>query len=105
MNTDNNNINVKGGRSPRKFSPEFKFNVVLESFITGNAAGTAARHSIHTTQLNAWRRLLKQKGTGVFNLKNDKDHEYNRKLDQLEKIIGRITIENEILKKTQEMIG
>lgn len=105
MDANNNNINVKNNKSPRKFSSEFKFNVVLESFITGNAAETAARHSIHVTQLNAWRRLLKQKGTGVFNLKNDKDDEFRRKVDQLEKIIGRITIENEILKKTQEMIG
>lgn len=105
MDTNNNNLKVKSGKSPRKFSPEFKFNVVLESFITGNAAETSARHDIHVTQLNAWRRLLKQKGTGVFNLKNDKDHEYRRKIDQMEKIIGRVTIENEILKKTQEMIG
>lgn len=103
---ENTNIKTNGnGKSPRKFSPEFKFNVVLESFITGNSAATASRHGIHITQLNAWKRLLKSKGADMFNLKNDKDYRYQQTVDQLEKIIGRITIENEILKKTQEMIS
>lgn len=92
-------------KSPRKFSPEFKFNVVLESFITGNSAACAARHGIHITQLNIWRKLLKHKGVNVFNLKDNKDNDIQKKIDQLEKIIGRITVENEILKKTQEMIN
>ncbi len=92
------------GKSVRKFSPEFKFNVVLESFITGNASATAARHDIHITQLNTWRKLLKQKGTDLFNLDKSVANTFQKRLDQLEKIIGRITIENQILKKTEELI-
>jgi transposase-like protein len=91
--------------SQRKFSEEFKFNVVLESFITGNVAATAARHNIHLSQLNMWRKRLKVEGPKLYAFRKGKRTENQRQLDQLEKIIGRLTIENQILKKTQEMIA
>lgn len=93
-----------GGKTPRKFSEDFKFNVVLESFISGDMAATAARHSVHVSQLNNWRKQLKTEGPKLFTFRKGKGSEAQRQLDQLEKIIGRITIENQILKKTQEMI-
>jgi transposase-like protein len=101
---DNVPAQTSTGRTVRKFSPEFKFNVVLESFITGNVSATAARHDIHITQLNAWRRILKQKGTDLFNLDKSVSNAFQKRIDQLEKIIGRITVENQILKKTEELI-
>lgn len=92
------------GKSPRKFSEDFKFNVVLESFITGNLAATAARHNLHVTLLNNWRKQLKNEGPKLFAFRKGNNHQEQRMIDQLEKIIGRLTIENQILKKTQEMI-
>ena len=92
------------GKSPRKFSEDFKFNVVLESFITGNVAETAARHNIHVTLVNNWRKQLKNEGPKLFAFRKGYNNQEHRMIDQLEKIIGRLTIENQILKKTQEMI-
>ena|SRR3989344_4546019 len=100
----NTNTVVLGGKSPRKFSTDFKFNVVLESFITGNLAATAARHNIHITLLNNWRKQLKNEGPKLFAFRKSHASQEQRNNDQLEKIIGRLTIENQILKKTQEMI-
>jgi len=82
------------GKSPRKFSQDFKFNVVLESFISGDMAVTAARHNIHVSQLNNWRKQLKTEGPKLFTFRKGKGSEAQRQLDQLEKIIGRLTIEN-----------
>lgn len=92
------------GKSPRRFSEDFKFNVVLESFITGDLSATADRHNIHVTLLNNWRKQLKNEGPKLFTFRKGKGTEHQRMIDQLEKIIGRLTIENQILKKTQEMI-
>ena len=98
-NTDNSVSN-----SPRKFSQDFKFNVVLESFVSGNAAATAARHNIHVSLVNNWRKQLQNEGPKLFAFRKGNQTQTQRNIEQLEKIIGRITIENQILKKTQEMI-
>jgi len=92
------------GKSPRKFSEDFKFNVVLESFITGDISATAARHNVHVTLVNNWRKQLKNEGPKLFAFRKGKNNQEQKVIDQLEKIIGRLTIENHILKKTQEMI-
>lgn len=101
----NTNTVVPGGRSPRKFSTDFKFNVVLESFITGNIAATAARHNLHVSLVINWRKQLKNEGPKLFAYRKSRASQEQRNTDQLEKIIGRLTIENQILKKTQEMIA
>ena len=93
------------GKSPRKFPKNFKLNVVLESFATGNTAATAARHGIHVSQLNDWRRLLKNSGPDLYTPRRGKKNNYQKQINQLETIIGRLTIENHILKKTQEMLA
>lgn len=92
-------------RKPRKFSPEFKLNVVLESYARGNVSATAERNGIHVTQLNSWRKQLLQQGVKAFLPENKRKPEQERKIEELEKIIGRLTIQNEILKKTQELLG
>ena len=92
------------GKSPRKFSEDFKFNVVLESFITGDISATAARHNVHVTLVNNWRKQLKNEGPKLFAYRKGHNNQEQRMIDTLEKIIGRLTIENQILKKTQEMI-
>ena len=91
--------------SPRRFNENFKFNVVLESFITDNVSATASRHGIHISQLNRWRRKLKEKGPGLFEFRKSSKSAEQKKIEQLEKIIGKITVENHILKKTQEMLS
>lgn len=92
------------GKSPRRFTESFKFNVVLESFISGNVTATAARHNIHVSLVNNWRKQLQNQGPKLFEFRKGNKTQDQNTIDQLEKIIGRLTIENQILKKTQEMI-
>jgi transposase-like protein len=92
-------------KTQRKFTPQFKFNLTLESFVTGNASATASRHGVHITQLNIWRKQLKTRGPGIYEPARSRKNEHQRELDQLEKIVGRLAIENEVLKKTQEMLA
>lgn len=92
------------GKTLRKFSEDFKFNVVLESFISGNVAATAARHNIHVSLVNNWRKQLQTQGPKLFEFRKGNRTQEQNTIDQLEKIIGRLTIENQILKKTKDLI-
>ena len=96
---------MTGAKKQRKFSPEFKLNVVLESYASGNASETADRHSIHITQLNTWRKKLLTDGVRAFLPKRQGMSTEQKKLEEYEKIIGRLTIQNELLKKTQELLA
>ena len=94
-----------GQKKQRKFSPEFKLNVVLEGYATGNWSATAERHGLHITQVRVWKKQLLKDGARTFLPKRKRMTTEQRKIEELEKIIGRITIENELLKKTQELLG
>jgi len=94
-----------GKKKQRKFSPEFKLNVVLESYAGGNISATANRHSLHITQIRNWRKQLLSQGTKAFMPMRKRMTADQRKVEQLEKIIGRLTIQNELLKKTQELLS
>ena len=92
-------------KKQRKFSPEFKLNVVLEGYASGNWSATAKRHGLHIAQVRIWKKQLLKDGARTFLLKRKRMTGQQRKIEQLEKIIGRIIIENELLKKTQELLG
>lgn len=55
-----------GKRKQRKFSPEFKLNVVLEGYATGNWSATAERHGLHITQVRVWKKQLLKDGAKTF---------------------------------------
>lgn len=88
----------------RKFTPQFKLNAVLESYASSNASATADRHGIHITQLNNWKKKLLKEGAKTFLPKRKKMNEQEKKLEEYKKIIGNLTIQNELLKKTQELL-
>ena len=91
-------------RKPRKFDKQFKFNVVLESFVAGSVAATASRHNIHISQLNSWRKRLKAEGPDLFVFRKSKRTDEQKEIEYLQKIIGQLTIENHLLKKTEELL-
>jgi transposase-like protein len=92
-------------KKPRTFKPEFKLNIVLEAFATGNFAGTAAKHGIHISQINNWKKQLLVSGAEIFKSSRVKKSHQQSQLDELKRIIGDLTIENQILKKTAELLS
>ena len=93
------------GKTKKQFTNEFKLNTVLEGYATGNFSSTAARHGIHMTQINRWKQLLLEKGGVVYAAGKEAKNEFQLKIDQMEKTIGRLALENDILKKTRELLG
>ncbi len=92
------------GRTKKKFTHEFKLNVVLEGYATGNFSQVSARHGVHMTQITRWKQQLLQSGDAIYGSQTSNRSEGQMKIDQMEKTIGRLALENDILKKTQELI-
>ena len=92
------------GKTKQKFTNEFKLNVVIEGYATGNFSQVSARHGVHMTQIAKWKQQLLGSGDAVYGSKKTNRSEEQVKIDQMEKTIGRLALENDILKKTQELI-
>ena len=92
------------GKAKQKFTNEFKLNVVIEGYATGNFSQVSARHGVHMTQIAKWKQQLLGSGNAVYGSKKSNRSEEQVKIDQMENTIGRLALENDILKKTQELI-
>lgn len=57
----------------RKFTPEFKIQVVKEVMETDNASAVAQRHELHLSVLNRWINAYKANGPEAFHSKNTSD--------------------------------
>ena len=82
--------------STRKYSPEFKTRVALES-LRGDVtqAELCRRYNIASDQLSRWRKKLIEQAPKLFS-DGRKDPNLER-IAQLEQLVGRLTLELEIL--------
>jgi transposase-like protein len=85
------------GKSPRKFTSSFKFQVVTESFKNeSNQADIARAYQIDPKLISLWKNQFIKNGYKIFELKTD---DTAQKISELEKIIGKQTVEISLLKK------
>jgi transposase len=86
-------------RKRRQFTPEFKAKVVLE-VLTGvqSQAEACRKHGLGPNLLALWKAALIEKAHLVFDGDSARSAEQTR-IAELEQVLGRITLENEILKK------
>ena len=86
----------------RKFDPETKVAIVLEG-LKGNTtvAELCRKYQISETLYYKWRDKFLEGGRKAFlSPVSDREKELERRIEELEKIIGRQTVQIEILKKT-----
>ena len=86
----------------RKFDPETKVAIVLEG-LNGNTtvAELCRKYQISETLYYKWRDKFLEGGRKAFlSPESDREKELERRIEELEKIIGRQTVQIEILKKT-----
>lgn len=97
------NIYMSMSQSRKSYSDEFKFQVVLETFTSEKSIESICRkHGIHMTQINQWRKSFKEHGHTVFAVKRtgtSKKKSPDTDPTELTRIIGELTIQNQILKK------
>ena len=84
-------------RNQRSFSVEFK-RQVIEELLSGEShpAQLCRRHNISSSLLYHWK---KQYGRGKFNNELTTEGALKDRIEKLERLVGRLTLENEFLKK------
>lgn len=86
----------------RIHTPEFKMQVVLESFQKNTTIEEVCRrYDLAQSVVHKWRKIFRAKGDSIFIGANERKRKWpaGQSPDDLKRIIGSITIENEILKK------
>ena len=87
------------GKKVKKHSAEFKFKVVLESFIKDNVSEVARQYRINANQLSLWRKQFVDQGHRAFEGNTTKENsKQQKKVEQLENLIGKKEVEISILK-------
>jgi len=82
----------------RKFDKEFKLRVLREVGAGKTIAQAAREHQVHPTQINQWRRQRRQYGDQAF-AGNGRAYTDEARTAELERKIGQLTMENDLLKK------
>lgn len=84
--------------SRRKYSPEFKLQVVLEALSSDRADAEIARaYEVHPVTLSNWKKKLQEGGAKVFGAGNELK-EKEDKIAKLERMIGKKEVEIALLK-------
>ena len=84
-------------RNQRKFSLEFK-RQVIEELLSGESrpAQLCRRYNITSSALHHWKR---QYSRGKFDNEPTEEAALKDRIEKLERLVGRLTLENEFLKK------
>jgi len=90
-------------RERRNFSSDFKKQIV-ESILSGSAtqAELAREHRISPVMINRWKKDYKE-GKFFENVTSQDMAKLELKIRDLERLVGRLTLENEILKKIRDL--
>ena len=82
----------------KRYSPKFKFQVVLELLTGDKTSGQVARaYGIHPNTAGAWKQTFLEKGPEVF-ARDGTVAEYERRIGELERLIGKKEVEIALLK-------
>ena len=84
----------------RRFTPEFKAEVVLEALLgESSQAELCRRHTLSHEQLSTWKRQLLENAAVVFEPAQKLSTEDQERIAHLEQRLGRVTLKLEIQKK------
>ncbi len=82
-----------------KYSAQFKLERVLESIKNDNLTEVARKYGIGPNMICNWKKQLLDEGSSVFaNSPNQEKKQLERKVNQLEQMIGKKEVELNVLK-------
>ncbi len=85
----------------KRYSADFKAKVALEA-IRGDLtlAQLAAKHGVHQTMINGWKRQAIEGMSGAFSGKSEAVEESRQgEIDKLHSMIGQLVVERDFLKR------
>lgn len=97
----------------KTYTPEIKLRVVLESMQRDTTQeAVCKKFGISSSMLHRWRKEFQKNAESVFTDKRDpkqkaqsQGYPEGQSPDDLKKIIGELTVQNEILKKVSGLLG
>jgi transposase len=89
----------------RQFTPEFKAKVVLD-ILTGvqTPAEVCRKHTLSPNLPALWKTTFLERAAVVFQADQQRDGQEAR-IAELERVLGRLTLENEVLKKVSSRLA
>lgn len=82
----------------KRYTTRFKFQVVLEVLRgTKNSGQIARMYGVHPITITHWKKEFLEKGPEIFGQQNTL-HEYEKKIHELERLIGHKEVEIALLK-------
>jgi transposase len=91
-------------RTRRFFSPEFKLQVVREVEAGATAAQIARLHQLHPNLIAQWCSQYRSNPKQAFQKGNSTQKHDDQRVAELEQMIGKLTMENQFLKKVLERL-
>ncbi len=85
-------------KNGKRYSPKFKFQLVLEAFQREGADAEVARaYGVHPVSLSKWKKEFLEKGSEVFG-SSAEVAEYEKRVGDLERMVGQKEVEIALLK-------
>ena len=82
----------------KRYSPKLKFQVVLEAITGEKTPGQIAKqYGIHPNSVGLWKKQFLERGAELF-AQDDSVQEYERRLEDLEQLLGKKEVEIALLK-------
>jgi transposase-like protein len=82
----------------KRYSPKLKFQVVLEAITGEKTPGQIAKqYGIHPNSVGLWKKAFLERGPELFSEDNTV-HEYERRIADLEQLLGKKEVEIALLK-------
>ena len=89
----------------RRFTPEFKVQVVLELISGAKSLAEACRqYQLNSQMVTRWKGDFLEKAPLLFQTK-EQDSQEQARIVELERMLGRLTLELEIAKKASPMLS
>jgi transposase len=87
----------------RKFTREFKLQIIREIEAGKTIAQAAREHQLHPTLICRWQKQHRQYAERAF-AGNGRAYTDEARISELERMVGRLTMENDLLKKALQRL-
>ena len=92
-------------RKRRRFTPEFKAEVVLEALRgESSQAEVCRRHNLSEEQVSKWKQQFLENVTSLFESKDKPSKEERERIAELERLVGKLSVALDIQKKALKLL-
>jgi len=90
----------------RKFTPEYKAQVVLEMLIEQKSAAQASReYGIKDSVLSRWKQEFIERSPMLFETTDFNNNDREQRISELERMVGRLAMELDMAKKVSRFLN